>query len=233
MAKTARGVLDASVRETPIAVIDFETTGLAAGPDRVIEVSVVRVAPCEAPRLVFDTLVNPKRRVAATFIHGITDDDVKDAPAFEEIAGDFVRALAGCVVASYNVYFDLGFLKHELRLAGVTRVPPHLCLMYMRPMLELGDRCRLEHACAAHKIVQRNAHMAATDALAAAELLPVYLERMRLLGMETFADLARAGSYRFAESWRWEPFTASDAAGLSPAGRLLSRAARGKEQLFP
>jgi DNA polymerase III epsilon subunit-like protein len=226
MAGSTQGILHRSVRETPIAVIDFETTGLCAGPDRVIEVSVVRVDPGEAPRVALDTLVNPQRRVAATFVHGITDADVAGAPVFEEIAGDFVRALAGCVVASYNVYFDLAFLKCELRLAGIRRVPPHLCLMYMRPILALGERCRLDRACAAHQIAQHNAHMAATDALAAAELLPIYLERMREMGLETFADLACAGNHAFARSWCSRPFAEADAEGFAAATRLQPRRPR-------
>ena len=69
----ANGIKDRRIAETPVAIIDFETTGLTAGFDRVIEVSVVRVDPGEQPRLVFDTLVNPHRPVAATEIHGITD----------------------------------------------------------------------------------------------------------------------------------------------------------------
>ena len=68
--------------------MDIETTGLYPGGDRIVELAVVRIEPNEAPRLVLDTLVNPKRRVAATEIHGITDADVADAPPFEEIAGN-------------------------------------------------------------------------------------------------------------------------------------------------
>ena len=50
-----------------------------------------------------DTLVNPRRAIAATEIHGITDDDVADAPEFGDIASDLVAAISDCVVAAYNV----------------------------------------------------------------------------------------------------------------------------------
>ena len=45
------GILDELVHRTPVAVVDFETTGLTAGPDRVIEVSVVRIEPGHEPHL--------------------------------------------------------------------------------------------------------------------------------------------------------------------------------------
>jgi DNA polymerase III epsilon subunit-like protein len=88
MASTS-GIVDRCIHESPIAVVDFETTGLTPGFDRVIEVSVVRLDPGKEARLVLDTLVNPMRPVAATEIHGITDADVAKAPRFHEIAGEF------------------------------------------------------------------------------------------------------------------------------------------------
>ena len=39
------GILDRAVNEMPIAVIDFETTGLNPGSDRVVEACVVRIEP--------------------------------------------------------------------------------------------------------------------------------------------------------------------------------------------
>ena len=67
------GIASHPIAATPIAIVDFETTGLIAGTDRVVEVSVVRVDPGNEARLVLDTLVNPMRRMGATEIHGITE----------------------------------------------------------------------------------------------------------------------------------------------------------------
>src|SRR5262245_14174544 len=60
------------IADTPVAVLDFETTGLRPGPDRVVEVAVVRIDPGQPPRVVLDTLVNPGRPMACTEIHGIS-----------------------------------------------------------------------------------------------------------------------------------------------------------------
>ncbi len=66
---TACGINGRAISETPIAILDFETTGLVAGVDRVVEVSVAHVDPGKEPRVVLDTLVNPMRPMAATEIH--------------------------------------------------------------------------------------------------------------------------------------------------------------------
>ena len=99
------GLTGRSIAEMPIAVVDLETTGLHPGGDRIIEVAVVRVESNQQPTLLLDTLVNPRRHVSATEIHGITDADVADAPTFQEVAGNLLAAISGCVFASYNVYF--------------------------------------------------------------------------------------------------------------------------------
>ena len=199
------GIAALPVFETPFAVVDLETTGLNPGSDRVVEVSVVRIDPGQPPAIVFDTLVNPQRPVAATEIHGITDSDVADAPQFDEIAGDLVRAISGCVVAAYNVYFDMKFFSYELLEAGLRGSPPHVCLMYLRPMLGLGNRCRLSQACSLHGVSYSSAHVAAADARAGAELLRVYLQTMKEHGIHTFGDLARLKRYKFLDSFAQSP----------------------------
>ncbi|MCK4601888.1 MAG: 3'-5' exonuclease [Phycisphaerae bacterium] len=209
MSNDTSGIVNASVYETPVAVIDFETTGLNAGLDRILEVAVVRIDPGNEPQLVFDTLVNPKRPVAATEIHGITDDDVEHAPTFSEIAGDFVRSISGCVVAAYNVYFDIRFLDYELRETGLDKLPPHLCLMYLRPMLGLGKRCPLHEACCMYDISIAHAHAASEDAKASAGLMKVYLNEMKKRNVNTFGDLARLKQYKFMNSFQYNPLSYS------------------------
>jgi len=58
---TACGINDRAISETPMAILDFETTGLVAGVDRVVEVSVLQLDPGKPPRVALDTLVNPMR----------------------------------------------------------------------------------------------------------------------------------------------------------------------------
>lgn len=218
------GIQSRQIADTPVAVIDFETTGLTPGYDRVVEVSVVRIDPGEKPRLVFDTLVNPDRPMAATDIHGITDRDVAAAPRFRDIAGELLAATQGCVIAAFNVYFDIKFLNFELSNAGVIHEPPHFCLMYLRTMLGLGSRCKLDEACRQFGIRYSQSHVAADDAIAAGKLFDACLSEIRRQGIVTFADLARRRSYKFNSSFSLAPFPDPSTFGLQRFDRVVSRA---------
>jgi len=194
------GALGLSIEEMSVAVLDFETTGLNPSFDRVVELSVVRVEPGKSPELVLDTLINPERRVAATEIHGIRDEDVRDAPTFGDVLPRLREALAGSVVAAYNAYFDMRFLAAECTRSSVEDELPFLCLMYLRPLLNLGKRCTLSDACRCHSIQQTSSHRSASDAAAAAELWPCYLREMRRRGIACLGDLRAHGSYKFLDS---------------------------------
>jgi DNA polymerase III epsilon subunit-like protein len=195
------GIAERRVADTTIAIVDLETTGLYAGGDRIVELAIVRAEPNAAPSLILDTLVNPRRAVSATEIHGITDADVVGAPTFDDLAANVVGALRQAVFASYNVYFDARFMRAELAAAGVSAFPPYFCLMYLRPMLGLGARCSLGDACRAHGVDHQHTHVAAADAVAAARLWQFYVAKLQIAGVETFADLAALKSYKFTESF--------------------------------
>ena len=196
--------LDHHLDDTPIAVLDFETTGLSPLTGaRVVEVSIVRIEPGGDPELILDTLVDPEGPVHATRIHGIEDEDVVGAPRFADLVDEIAAGLEGAVVAAYNASFDMQFLAHEFgrvpKAAGFW-TPPHVCLMYLRPGLGIGPRCRLDECCAQLGLPPVS-HRAAEDALAEAVLWQHYLPRAREQGFETFEDLQRLG-YKFTESFR-------------------------------
>ncbi len=228
-ARPGRAIIDSPLQTVPVAVLDIETTGLYPDTDRVVELSVVRVDPGEPAELVLNTLINPERRVAATEIHGITDDDVADAPRFGDVAGDLVRALAGCMLAAYNVYFDVRFLEDEFARVGFRQIPPHLCLMYLRPMLGLGKKCCLSDACRAHGIKHEEAHTAAFDALASAGLWHLYQQAMAEQGLQTFRDLTKLRAYKFVESFVRPPLDQAAATSLPSMLRFKPRSHAGAD----
>jgi DNA polymerase III epsilon subunit family exonuclease len=210
------GIWDHIIADAPVAVIDFETTGLYAGPDRVVEAAVVRVDRDGQPELAFDSLIRPNCNVGATFIHGITNADVADAPTFAEVAGLFVEAIAGCVIAAYNVSFDSGFLQHELSQVGIKKKLPQMCLMYMRPLLDLGRVVNLGEACRQHRVKMNRAHSAAGDALASAQLWLYYRNTMTTRGLTSFRDLANHKNYRFTYSFQHDPLNSVDHLNRGP-----------------
>jgi len=191
-------IFGSAVNQQKYAVLDVETTGLSPGEHRVIEIGVVHLDPGKEPELVFETLINPDCPVKATDIHGITDDDVADAPRFSEVAGQLIEVLSSRVIVGHNVYFDERFVRFELGLLGLELEAPIMCTSGLRSMLNLGKRCALEVACLDAGIDYTNAHEAGSDALACAHLLKHYLSG---LSDDTFADLAKRRKLKFVESF--------------------------------
>jgi DNA polymerase III epsilon subunit-like protein len=207
----ATGIHDLAISDLPIAIVDLETTGLSTSTgDKIVEIAIVRVEPDGSSRVVLDTLVNPKRRVTGTWIHGITDEDVVDAPTFPELAREIVQALDSCVLASYNIYFDAGFLEEELYASGVRTFPPHFCLMYMRPLLGIGKKCCLEDACKEIGIPVGTTHQASVDAMLGLKLWQFYSGELGNKGIRTFGELAKAKKYKYNSSFQDLPLRISN-----------------------
>ena len=93
------------------AVVDVETTGLDPRTERVVEIGLVLL---DGLRVVdsWSSFVNPEMPipVRASFIHGIYDEDVMNAPRLEELQPEILRRCEGRVIAAHNARFDLSFL---------------------------------------------------------------------------------------------------------------------------
>lgn len=168
-----------SLRSSPIACIDTETTGL--GPDaRVIEVAVVHTDWHSLPRVAFLARVNPGSPIeaGASAVHGITDADVADAPTFVAILPELLRAIEGRVVCAYNAPYDYGMLRRELEIAGEADPAAALRWVWLdgnvfrqaRPKGKYGGN-KLSEVCAELGCTL-DAHGAAGDAMALALALP-------------------------------------------------------------
>lgn len=175
------------------AVLDVETTGgSAAGSDRIIEVAVVLVHG-ERRQLVFESLVNPGRPIPAvvTRVTGITNDMVRAAPAFEEIAEPLLDVLAGRVFVAHNARFDWRFVETELKRARALRLEgARLCTVRLaRRLIQAVESCNLDALTLRFDLSNPARHRAAGDALATAELLHRLLRLARQDGARTLNDL--------------------------------------------
>ena len=86
-----------------LAVLDTETTGLGSG-EQVIEIGMVDAYG----RTLMNQRVRPTFPVPAeaTAIHGITDDDLKDCPTFDQVWPRLWELLQSHNVVVYNAGFD-------------------------------------------------------------------------------------------------------------------------------
>ena len=105
----------------PLVVFDLETTGLDLVRDRIIQLSYIKVMPDGEERRE-NLLVNPGKAIPqeVTELTGISNDDVKDAPTFKEIAQKLNEKMKDCDFAGYNSnHFDIPMLAEEFLRAGI------------------------------------------------------------------------------------------------------------------
>lgn len=106
--------------ERPLVVFDLETTGVDPETDRIVEISACRLDP-DGGRTWLDHRVNPGIPIPpeAAAIHGISDEDVADAPRFDDLADEIEAFFEGADLGGFNVArFDLPALDAEFRRVG-------------------------------------------------------------------------------------------------------------------
>jgi DNA polymerase-3 subunit epsilon len=166
-----------------LAVIDLESTGTDPLEDRIVELAVLTVDPTGSEDL-FSTRVNPGRPIppAATAVHGIADADLRDAPAFADVAPELVRRLSGCDLAGFGIAgFDLPLLCAECARAGVAFALKGRAVLDALSVYRRFEARTLAAAVAFYLgRSHQGAHAAAADARAAAEVLDAQVGRYRL-----------------------------------------------------
>lgn len=109
-----------SLINTPIAVVDVETTGASADfGHRVIELGIVRIERGQKVAE-YQQLFDPERRIGPgiTALTGITQTMVAGQPRFSSHLNRITELLNGAAVLGHNVRFDLSFLHKEFRRSG-------------------------------------------------------------------------------------------------------------------
>jgi DNA polymerase-3 subunit epsilon len=111
-----------------IAFIDLETTGTVATGDRITEIGIVRVEDGELAEE-WSSLVNPECSIPEEIqaLTGISNDMVRGAPTFAQLAHDVRERLEGHLFVAHNARFDYGFIKNEFRRIEVPFTADVLC----------------------------------------------------------------------------------------------------------
>ena len=169
----------------PIAFIDLETTGVTVSTDRIVEIAIVKISP-DGSKVVKRKLVNPLMPIPAgsTAVHGISDEMVKDAPSFKQIANEVKQFLENCDLGGYNSNrFDIPMLIEEFLRAGIEFSIDGIKLVDVQKVFHMMEQRTLS---AAYKFycskVLEGAHGAEVDATATWEVLEAQLERYPQLG---------------------------------------------------
>jgi len=164
----------------PLVFFDLETTGINIVSDRIVEISYLKVHPNgdEESRT---RRINPEMPIPpqATEVHGITDEDVKDAPTFKSIAKSLASQIEGCDLAGYNSNrFDIPLLAEEFLRAEVDIDLMKRKFVDVQTIFHKKEQRTLE---AAYRFYcdrnLENAHTAEADTKATYEILQAQLDR--------------------------------------------------------
>ena len=169
----------------PIAFIDLETTGINIATDRIIEIAIIKILP-DRTKVVKHKLINPQMAIpkASSDIHGITDDKVKDAPTFKEVANELKQFIDNADLSGYNSNrFDIPLLVEEFLRAGIDLDMTNRRMLDVQHIFHMMEKRTLS---AAYKFYCDkelvDAHSAEADASATFEILEAQLIRYQHLG---------------------------------------------------
>lgn len=163
----------------PIIFFDLETTGIDAVHDRIVEMCYIKVWPNgneESKAMRINPMVHIPEQ--SSKIHGIYDEDVKDCPAFKDVAADLLKVMEGSDLAGFNSNkFDIPLLCEEFLRAGFNfDITGSLCVDVQNIYHKLEKRT----LAAAYKFYcgrdLENAHSALADTQATYEVLQAQLD---------------------------------------------------------
>ncbi|MFT3822460.1 MAG: 3'-5' exonuclease [Chitinophagaceae bacterium] len=189
----------------PLAIIDLETTGVNLGVDRIVEIAIVKIHQ-DGKQQVKRKLINPEMPISAVSIdvHGITNEMVKDAPTFKQVANEIKQFLENCDLAGYNSNrFDIPLLAEEFLRVELDFDFKGRRLVDVQKIFHMMEQRTLS---AAYKFycskALEDAHSAEADASATWEILQAQITRypqlgttvesiLQVTGEELFVDFAR------------------------------------------
>lgn len=170
----------------PLAIIDLETTGMNLSTDRIVEIAIVKILP-DGKKVVKRKLLNPEMTISAASaeIHGITNEMVKDAPTFRQVANEIKQFIDNADLAGYNSNrFDIPLLAEEFLRVALDFDFRGRKLLDVQKIFHMMEQRTLG---AAYKFycneTLHDAHSAEADATATWEVLQSQVKRYSQLGI--------------------------------------------------
>lgn len=180
----------------PIVFFDLEATGLNRESDRIVEYSFVKLHP-DSSRETIKSLINPQMPIPpeVSKIHGLDDDNVKNAPIFAEKAAEVYGFIAGCDIAGFHSNsFDIPLLYNEFRRAGIEWQYSDVAMIDVANIFKIQAprdlSAALMHYCGKE---HNDAHTAEADVNATIEVFLAQIEHLDAPG--TINDIALYSNY--------------------------------------
>jgi DNA polymerase-3 subunit epsilon len=184
-----------SLDELEFVVLDVETTGLAPGRHRLIEVGAVVVSSGELG-VSFSHLIHPGRRIPQFISQftGINHRMIARAPSAAVVLPQLRDFVGERPIVGHNIGFDLGFLNYEAEQAHIAPAFPAEgidTIALARRYLTGMRRASLDRVAAALHVTTRDRHRALPDARITAQVFLLLLANARAEGCVTLEDLYR------------------------------------------
>jgi DNA polymerase-3 subunit epsilon len=194
------------IEDAKFCAIDIETTGLNPKKDEMIAFACVPIFHLRIlVRDTFYTLIKPKRYSFKTMrYHGISKDNLMDAPVFDEVAEGILKLLEG-VLVGHSVEFDFSFLRMNFKTLGVNFRREYLDIALVERWLRQKRRTAdgdlsLDAMMEFYGLKQYYRHNASADAFFAAQIFQMQMREMLAFGVDTVDKVIKAAkSSRYAD----------------------------------
>jgi DNA polymerase-3 subunit epsilon len=164
----------------PVVILDLETTGLWVEKDKIIELGMIKRL-LDGSQELFVRRVNPGTPIPKRVeeLTGITDEILRGAPFFGQIAQEVLEFIGDCDFAGFNVErFDLPLLEREIFESGRRLEWRHRTIYDAQKIYHIHEKRDLKAAyrffCDKGLV---NAHSALDDANAALEILNAQIRK--------------------------------------------------------
>jgi DNA polymerase-3 subunit epsilon len=178
--------------------VDIETTGLDFDKDEIVSFACLPIINLKIlVRDTFYTLIKPKSyNHKAMKYHGISKDNLMDAPVFEEVSDRILKTLDGILVG-HTVEFDFMFLKTNFKSLGVRFKRDLIDIAMVERWLRLKRKTEetdlsLDGLIATYGLNPHYRHNAAADAFFAAQIFQIQMREIMALGIDSAEKVIKA-----------------------------------------
>lgn len=170
--------LDTVLAKSSLVVFDFETTGLDAREDEIIEIGAIRLENFE-PVEEYSTLLSVDQELSSTItkLTGITSDMLNGQPVLKSVLPEFLKFIDKSILVAHNAEFDMGFLRAACKKLGYNILWPSFCTLKLaRQLLPQLESKNLDSLARHYELSFEARHRSIGDAKVTAAVLKKLLD---------------------------------------------------------
>jgi DNA polymerase-3 subunit epsilon len=130
------------IKKAVFTSFDLETTGLDVKKDEIISIGAVKIKNLQIDLSTkFYKVVKPEKKLEKenVLIHGITQDEIENAPSIEKVLPEFLKYIKGTILIGYFVKFDIDMIsKYTKKFYGFPILNPYIDIaeLYQKSLIK-------------------------------------------------------------------------------------------------